>query len=158
MKKPGVIKAMSIIMIVISGFSGLLELLMLVGPGPVSISLIIMDLVVTGLFLCSGLGILLGKKWGWWIGTCFLSILFIGCISNIIQNTIIVQNLDNGKTFIYFFIIFFLTGASVYYLFGKKTLEYFSLSNIPRIKLIIIPASLSIGIGLFSIIRYFIIG
>src|SRR5690349_20967022 len=120
MKRPDGVTVLSILLLILSFFMVLLLLLTLASPSQKDIFIIIQSLLITTITLGVGIGMLRGKKWSWWVGVCFLSILFMSCVSNVITNSVIIRNTQDGNNIVPFFLLFFLSGSFVYYLFNQK--------------------------------------
>ncbi|MFZ5987842.1 MAG: hypothetical protein ACOYWZ_12050 [Bacillota bacterium] len=154
MKRPGGVTALSVTLLVFGFLQLLLCLIMIISPGEESISTLNL-MVITSIFLfLTGIGMLLGKRWGWWLSVCFLSVLFTSFLTTFITNSWPKENFY-GDDLLRAFAMFILTGFCLTYLFNKNVLEYFLLANYSKVKLATLPLCLSLALLLITAINIF---
>lgn len=155
MKRPIGITLISVVLLILTFFTVLLGLIIFISPGEKPISLIFIFITMTILQIAAGIGMLLGKKWSWWLSVFFFYSIFISIPTSIVTSSLPAEayGADNLPRF---FAVFVLCGFALYYFYTKKVLEFFLLNNLSKVKLIILPPIPFLALQLINAISYII--
>ncbi len=119
------------------------------GTGAVRALFLLMLVIYPSLGLAAGVGMWLGRRWGWWLGV-------FGVVSAALRNLWVIAGLPSlmtgmgvggrGATILYarFGFRVVLAGLIAVYLFRADVLEYFRMPRVSRGKALAVVAALSV--------------
>lgn len=113
------------------------------------------------LSISSGIGMWLGKKWGWWLGTFYYVYAVLRYVNSIITITNTSDHLEYSAHGIENYIIKHMVRIVIHtliflYFFKDNVMEYFNLLHYSKIKSALIVIGLGVGIfGTISIMSMY---